>query len=57
MKGVSKLSPGHALVVEQGRISREWTYYDLPYDGKRLVGDEKAIIGELQSNLKMAVSH
>lgn len=29
---VKKLEPGHAMIVRDGRISKQWQYYDLPYD-------------------------
>ncbi len=29
---VSKLPPGQALLVRQGRVERRWSFYDLPYD-------------------------
>jgi len=32
LAGVKKLEPGCALVVRDGRVAREWRYYDLPYD-------------------------
>lgn len=31
LKSVKKLPPGAALIVKNGRIEREWTFYDLPY--------------------------
>lgn len=34
-KGVKKLPPGHACLIENGRISRQWQWYNLPYDGSR----------------------
>jgi asparagine synthase (glutamine-hydrolysing) len=30
---VRKLEPGAALLVEDGRIRRRWSYYTIPYDG------------------------
>ena len=32
LKSVQKLEPGHALIVREGRIARNWRFYDLPYD-------------------------
>ncbi len=31
LKQVRKLEPGHAIVVRDGRITRKWCFYDLPY--------------------------
>jgi asparagine synthase (glutamine-hydrolysing) len=33
LAGVRKLEPGTALVVHDGRIRRQWSYYLVPYDG------------------------
>ena len=55
LKGVRKLSPGHALLVQDGRVAREWAYYDLPYDGGRLPGGEAEIVAELRVKLEEAV--
>lgn len=35
-KSVKKLPPGHACIIEHGRIRRQWQWYNLPYDGSRL---------------------
>ena len=32
IRSISKLEPGHALIVENGRIKREWQFYEIPYD-------------------------
>ena len=55
LKGVHKLPPGHAMLVQQGRVTREWAHYDLPYDGHRLPGDEKEIVAELEVQLEQVV--
>jgi asparagine synthase (glutamine-hydrolysing) len=34
-KAVKKLPPGHALWVEAGKISKTWSFYDLPYGGHK----------------------
>lgn len=31
LKAIAKLQPGEALIVEHGKISKRWFYYDLPY--------------------------
>ena len=55
LRGVSKLPPGYAFLVRQGRIRREWAYYDLPYDGRRVKSDEEEIAATLQSQVEDAV--
>lgn len=32
LEGVKKLPPGHAMQVRDGKIQRQWKYYELPYD-------------------------
>ena len=32
LKSVHKLEPGHALVVRDGRVAKDWRFYDLPYE-------------------------
>lgn len=36
LAGVKKLPPGHAMVLSNGRVQRQWKYYELPYDQKIL---------------------
>ena len=31
LRSVSKLEPGHALRLRDGRVARRWRFYDLPY--------------------------
>ncbi len=31
LRSVRKLKPGHALLVFEGRVEREWEFYDLPF--------------------------
>lgn len=33
LQAVSKLPPGAALIVQDGRITRQWTHYELPVHG------------------------
>jgi asparagine synthase (glutamine-hydrolysing) len=55
LRSVKKLSPGEAMVVEQGRIVRKWRFYDLPY-GKRLFkGSCSDAVEELRGLLSKAV--
>ena len=56
LKGVRKLKPGHAMLIREGRIVRNWRYYDLPYDGTRVEGTEDEIVEELRLLLKQAVN-
>lgn len=55
LRQVKKLPPGTALVVRDGRVARRWRYYDIPYDGKRLVKNDSEIAGELAARIKAAV--
>lgn len=32
LSGVKKLPPGYAMVLSDGKIERQWKYYELPYD-------------------------
>jgi asparagine synthase (glutamine-hydrolysing) len=32
LKGVKKLPPGYAMLVQDGSIQKQWCFYDLPYD-------------------------
>ena len=56
LKMIRKLEPGHAMLVHEGRIIRNWQHYDLPYDGTRLEGTEDDLVGGLRSKLKQAVN-
>ncbi len=48
LAGVRKLEPGAALIVHEGRVQREWSFYTIPYDGT--VSDRPA--GELATQLR-----
>ena len=56
LKAVRKLKPGHAMLIREGRIVRNWRYYDLPYDGTRVKGTEDEIVEELRLLLNQAVN-
>lgn len=56
LAGVHKLPPGNALIVREGGISREWSYYDLPYGRDRLTGSEEEIGQQLHALLERAVN-
>ncbi len=32
LAGVKKVLPGHAMSIRDGKIERQWQYYELPYD-------------------------
>lgn len=32
LRAVKKLEPGHAMIVQCGKIIRHWQYYDIPFD-------------------------
>jgi len=36
LRSVRKLPPGHAMQIRDGRVTRDWQFYDLPY-GQELV--------------------
>lgn len=55
LKGVKKLPPGSACIVEHGRISRQWQWYKLPYDGTRSRHDFASSAIELARHLETAV--
>ncbi|MEK6322371.1 MAG: asparagine synthase (glutamine-hydrolyzing) [Acidobacteriota bacterium] len=38
LRGVKKLEPGYRLVISDGKVRRNESYYDLPYDGTRISG-------------------
>jgi len=56
LKAVSKLSPGEAMVVREGRIERRWTWYRLPiFRGVAPDLDEKAALTGTLEHLRRAV--
>ena len=38
LRGVKKLEPGYRLVIVDGKVTKNESYYDLPYDGTRVAG-------------------
>lgn len=55
VKGVSKLKPGHAMLIKDCKVLREWRYYDLPYDQDKLdIGADEAAL-QVASAVKLAV--
>jgi asparagine synthase (glutamine-hydrolysing) len=55
LKSVRKLEPGHAQQLSQGRIVREWCYYDIPYGRPSLTGSRAEIASELREKVATAV--
>ncbi len=55
LAGVRKVPPGTALLLREGRVAREWAYYQLPYGRERLPGTEAQIAAELRDRLAEAV--
>lgn len=55
LRAVRKLPAGRAMLVRDQRIEREWTFYDLPYDGRRRQGDAADLALELRARLETAV--
>jgi asparagine synthase (glutamine-hydrolysing) len=55
VSGVSKLEPGSAMLIKDGKISRKWRYYQLPYGQTPMAGSEQEIAEELRSVLATSV--
>jgi asparagine synthase (glutamine-hydrolysing) len=55
LRAVRKLPPGCALRVRQGRVLREWRYYDLPYGQGWLDEPESAVADRLREAVRQAV--
>ncbi len=55
LQSVRKLPPGSALVLRNGRIHQEWSFYDLPYGQTPLKGSSEEIAQELRERLRTAV--
>jgi asparagine synthase (glutamine-hydrolysing) len=55
LRAVSKLLPGEAMVVRQGRLLRRWRFYDLPYGQGRFQGSRGEAAEELRRLLAASV--
>jgi asparagine synthase (glutamine-hydrolysing) len=55
LKGIRKLPPGQAMLVRDGRVARQWTFYDLPYGQSVNPDSEADIAAELRDRLQVAV--
>jgi len=52
---VSKLSPGAALEVQDGRVVREWTHYEMPVDGALAQDSPAQSIDAVRDAVRQAV--
>jgi asparagine synthase (glutamine-hydrolysing) len=55
LSSVKKLLPGFAMIVEEGRVTRQWQFYDLPYYGSKCMLSPEAAADELRTRLAEAV--
>jgi asparagine synthase (glutamine-hydrolysing) len=55
LAAVRKLEPGAALLVHSGRVQRHWSYYTLPYCGRRRTEGEAQLASELAQHVATAV--
>ena len=55
LKSVQKLPPGHAMIVEDGTVRRQFQYYDLPYSSSLDATTEGDAKNELKAHLRNAV--
>jgi asparagine synthase (glutamine-hydrolysing) len=56
LQAVRKLEPGAALLVSNGRVQRQWSYYTVPYDGTRSRLGEQELAGLLAGYVQQAVT-
>lgn len=56
LKAVRKLEPGEAMIIRDGRIARRWSFYDLPYDGRRTDAPAANLAQDLRTHLGTAVA-
>jgi asparagine synthase (glutamine-hydrolysing) len=55
LRSVKKLPPGCALRVRQGRVLREWRWYELPYGRAPLVGSFDEMAERVCDGVRVAV--
>ncbi len=55
LRSVHKLQPGHALRVRDGRVERQWCFYELPYDQEPVDWPEFDAIVQVRKYLHRAV--
>ncbi|MBF0519672.1 MAG: asparagine synthase (glutamine-hydrolyzing) [Nitrospirae bacterium] len=56
LKSVSKLPPGHAMVVKSGQINSLWQFYELPYDTSNDKLSVSEAIERVHDSVETAVS-
>jgi len=54
LRGVSKLEPGHALLVRSGVVERKWQWFDLPVETPLFHGSEAGAAAFLRERLTAA---
>lgn len=52
---VRKITPGHAVVIKDGRQTKEWAFYELPYANEILPFTVDGAAAELRSRLGAAI--
>ncbi len=55
LRGVSKLEPGHAMIVDRTGVRRKWQFYELPYDQPIAKMSESEAAEGVRHYLKQAV--
>jgi len=55
LRAVKKLPPGCALLVRQGRVLREWRWYELPYGREPLAGSFDELAERVGAGVREAV--
>ena len=55
LRAVRKLPPGSAMLVREGRVTRRWQHYDIPYDGTRHKATTIGLASDLRSRVQQAV--
>jgi len=55
LREVRKLPPGHALLVGEGRIKRQWSFYDLPFDEDFVDWPEFDAVVQVRKHLQRAI--
>ena len=55
LRGVRKLMPGEAMIVDDGRIADRFTFYDLPYGQPAWTGSEEDAVRSVRETFEQAV--
>lgn len=55
LTAVSKVEPGEAMLVRNGRLAKRWYFYDFPYHGSHVQSSEEEISLELDQLFTQAV--